>query len=194
MAVEVDYNKYLFMIAEPQPEELKYKASDFTALMEKLRNKNNAPPKAAKTQEIHHNTSVSKQPRLFRYNPTHDLESLWWIAIYFVANKETSEAPDAAKTHCSPPDDLIQVDLDEEVDVVGMRSMKSNVPLSPIHRLMTKMKRIPAHNSQRRSVDMPEACFMVVKLDSWRSTFLKITTSIITCGLYPLIYPACASL
>jgi hypothetical protein len=29
----------------------------------------------------------------FRYNPTHDLESLWWIAVFFVVSKETTEAP-----------------------------------------------------------------------------------------------------
>lgn len=28
-------------------------------------------------------------PRTFRYNPVHDLESLWWIAVYFSVNKET---------------------------------------------------------------------------------------------------------
>lgn len=30
----------------------------------------------------------------FRYNPLHDLESLWWLAVYFTLNRETDGAHD----------------------------------------------------------------------------------------------------
>lgn len=32
------------------------------------------------------------ESQIFHYNPVHDLESLWWIALYFVINKETRPA------------------------------------------------------------------------------------------------------
>jgi hypothetical protein len=129
MAVEVDYNRYLFMTAERQQERSKYKAADFTALMKELGDENDAP-KVSRTQETHRNTSIAKESRPFRYNPTHDLESLWWIAIYFVANKETSEAPDAAKAHHRSSDDLSNLD---KVRGVGIRLVKSNVDEQGIH-------------------------------------------------------------
>ncbi|PSS18912.1 hypothetical protein PHLCEN_2v3172 [Hermanssonia centrifuga] len=31
---------------------------------------------------------IGRKNYIFRYNPLHDLESLWWIAIYFLVNKE----------------------------------------------------------------------------------------------------------
>jgi hypothetical protein len=131
MAVEVDHNRYLFMITERQQEKSKYKAADFTVFMEKLRNRNNAPPKATETRETHHNTGIAKEPRPFRYNPTHDLESLWWIAIYFVANKETFEVPDAARADYYSPDNLSN--LGQEVGVAGTHVVKSNVGEQGIH-------------------------------------------------------------
>ncbi|KAI0093431.1 hypothetical protein BDY19DRAFT_923656 [Irpex rosettiformis] len=47
-------------------------------------------------QQIAEQKSESKQ--IFYYNPTHDLESLWWIAVYFVINKETFLRPPSGST------------------------------------------------------------------------------------------------
>ena len=33
-------------------------------------------------------TEAGRKPPRFRYNPLHDMESLWWIAVYLVINRE----------------------------------------------------------------------------------------------------------
>ncbi|KAI0810839.1 hypothetical protein BC629DRAFT_1008805 [Irpex lacteus] len=53
---------------------------------------------------------VSPPSKTFYYNPVHDLESLWWIAVYFVINKETRLAPvtlppQSAASPDDPPQD-----------------------------------------------------------------------------------------
>lgn len=57
-------------------------------------------------------------PRVpFRYNPLHDLESLWWIAIYFVFNREvdtdvddSDQAAERREAKCRAANGLFQSD------------------------------------------------------------------------------------
>ena len=46
----------------------------------------------------------------FRYNPVHDLESLWWIAVYFLMTRVVLE--DAANPQCDVTDHALQEQFD----------------------------------------------------------------------------------
>jgi hypothetical protein len=133
MAVEVDYNKYLFSSENTRKGRPEYNPSDYAALLQRIKNKKNTSRAAAGTPIQQSNTTSTYSSRPFRYNPIHDLESLWWIAIYFVINKEISEAriaeTDARSAH--DPDDeeastadvvapsKLDVTEEELVDTVG---------------------------------------------------------------------------
>jgi hypothetical protein len=42
---------------------------------------------------------MSAKKKAFRYSPTHDLKSLWWIAVFSIINKSAAEVP--SKEHNS---------------------------------------------------------------------------------------------
>ncbi|KAI0689292.1 hypothetical protein BC835DRAFT_1308429 [Cytidiella melzeri] len=70
LAVEVDTEGYLYGV---DPALSKGEVRDEATLLRTAFSRGNRAPRM----------------RSFKYNPTHDLESLWWVAAYFVVNKET---------------------------------------------------------------------------------------------------------
>ena len=114
MAVEVDCGMYLTevrqSVAEPpvplqeSPEDIaKQTANGIDFDDEHFSNVIDSDPRLQ-----HADPSSLAPPQVFRYNPTHDLESLFWIAVYFVINKQTrpatpSDAPNHQPSTTSPP-------------------------------------------------------------------------------------------
>ncbi|CCM03721.1 uncharacterized protein FIBRA_05867 [Fibroporia radiculosa] len=74
MSVEVDGQNYFFKLRESKDAAIE--TDDLLDTINKL-----------------HRSSTATGPRIepaiviFRYNPLHDFESLWWISVYFVFNK-----------------------------------------------------------------------------------------------------------
>jgi hypothetical protein len=100
MAVEVDKGMYLFrgkQLSVKKATETgseKEKLDLYVKLLAKARDRAEVT-EARGTHTEENNGAVrseSKPKTPFRYNPTHDLESVLWIAIYFVVNMETSIA------------------------------------------------------------------------------------------------------
>ncbi|KAI0691277.1 hypothetical protein BC835DRAFT_1547500 [Cytidiella melzeri] len=87
MAVEVDQQVYIYAYESRKPK-VGPKSIDRYAAAFFRREKGNL----AATGDSLSAPGPSQPPKsekLFQYNPTHDLESLWWVAAYFVVNKET---------------------------------------------------------------------------------------------------------
>ena len=91
MAVEIDLEMYLSEIQArgsrlpPLPE------NDEESSMEQIASESSSSPHslAALHEKLEQaRCSLPRSHKLFRYNPMHDLESLWWIALHFVVNKE----------------------------------------------------------------------------------------------------------
>ncbi|OSX62315.1 hypothetical protein POSPLADRAFT_1143236 [Postia placenta MAD-698-R-SB12] len=87
MAIEVDHMRYLFnpLISESDKDDSEEESSiPPLALFKQGRKKN--PPDA----EVNLNTTKSMAPvnSIFLYNPLHDLESVWWTAVYFLFNRD----------------------------------------------------------------------------------------------------------
>ncbi|KAI0689963.1 hypothetical protein BC835DRAFT_217918 [Cytidiella melzeri] len=88
MSVEVDAGTYLFSSTLQRPQRSKAKANaDHLAFRRQLDQRALTDKVGRRDQSILH-----QKPNEFSYNPIHDLESIWWIAVYFVVNKETSIA------------------------------------------------------------------------------------------------------
>lgn len=90
MAVEVDERAYLFQEASQKNKDAEFDKSQWAAAKKDIAG--NKPPSSS--SEAGHSESESyvappSTTRPFFYNPLHDLESIWWIAVYFVINKET---------------------------------------------------------------------------------------------------------
>jgi hypothetical protein len=93
MAVEVDHRTYLF---QPSPPSLSQPSSSSSLPSRKQLHRMIAEQDIDQIPaEIHlpqdtklDGGSDTQVPSPFRYNPLHDLESIWWIAIYFIINHE----------------------------------------------------------------------------------------------------------
>lgn len=121
MAVEVDLRRYLW--AENDPDKLtedeekttvdEPMKDEPTKHKDNLRGGKRLQFKATYLSTIPEPTvvhPVSPPNKTFYYNPVHDLEYLWWIAVYFVINKETRLAPvtlppQSAASPDDPPQD-----------------------------------------------------------------------------------------
>ena len=110
MAVEVYCGEYLFHEDTEQEAEAEGDTRDpkaIIALRQQLAEGNLSPGSASDTSNS--DDASSSTPQDFLYNPVHDLESLWWIALYFIMNKETALSPqtphhrDSAKTRSQAP-------------------------------------------------------------------------------------------
>ncbi len=94
MAVEVSQNAYLFNNEREEPKERKeagLSMADLAAMRRQFCDGASSDSEMSEPPAGSSTISEAKQP--FFYNPLHDLESIWWIAIYFVVNKETELAP-----------------------------------------------------------------------------------------------------
>ncbi|KAF9803466.1 hypothetical protein IEO21_09685 [Rhodonia placenta] len=84
MAVEVEAMRYRFFFGQPQHARRDTKIHVLWELLKKAHlgdsGQNQTPADAEPDQP------VPEQPA-FRYNPLHDVESLWWLCTYFVFNK-----------------------------------------------------------------------------------------------------------
>ncbi|KAI0094207.1 hypothetical protein BDY19DRAFT_1044128 [Irpex rosettiformis] len=93
MAVEVDKGNYLFGSTPSEPRALKGEHESVKAIARRMNQRRREGSPAPGGDERHMDTSVKlTKEKPFYYNPTHDLESLWWISVYFVINKGTSLA------------------------------------------------------------------------------------------------------
>lgn len=84
MAVEVEAMRYRFSFGQPQHARQDTKIRVLWELLKKAHlgdSGQNQTPADAKPDQ-----PVPEQPA-FRYNPLHDVESLWWLCTYFVFNK-----------------------------------------------------------------------------------------------------------
>ena len=91
MAVEVNKGRFLFAnassVTPPRPS-ISGNLDEIVKRMLKRDEKSVTIEPQTTTAQCHSIGSLRPPP--FFYNPTHDLESLFWIAIYFLVNKETS--------------------------------------------------------------------------------------------------------
>ncbi|KAJ3552022.1 hypothetical protein NM688_g4376 [Phlebia brevispora] len=94
LALEAEVGRYRFPPPKnppPQPSSSKY------TLMERLRGMKDGKPIAdeiAKPDLFYREEDGEDLPAV-RYNPLHDLESVWWIAVYFVVTHEVHNADGA---------------------------------------------------------------------------------------------------
>ena len=97
MAVEVDQGMYLSQLPGQGDQQPALPEDDRKTAMQRMadRLRGQAPPlQTTLYQQLEQECSSNPTPpQVFRYNPTHDLESLFWIALYFVVNKEAQLAP-----------------------------------------------------------------------------------------------------
>lgn len=92
MAVEVDAQAYVFndipdKTDDPEADLLRNMASKRQKQRDDDTLSTPVKPVADTSRSV---PSEVRKP--FSYNPLHDLESIWWIAVYFVVNKETGLA------------------------------------------------------------------------------------------------------
>ncbi|KAI0943406.1 hypothetical protein AcW1_002575 [Taiwanofungus camphoratus] len=78
IAVEIDSQKYLF---QSQPDEDSSSGSDDDSGTSQV-SENQSSSSALSTD------SSKGEDIRFRYNPLHDLESVWWVAVYFLIKKK----------------------------------------------------------------------------------------------------------
>ncbi|KAJ3541551.1 hypothetical protein NM688_g6067 [Phlebia brevispora] len=99
-AVEVDSNSYKFKLDELPSAYMKERYPDMLDKFEKFEEEYRAERKARESFEFLVNFTVTTKERPpFRYNPLHDLESLWWIAVYFIV---AGECIDSANPSTNP--------------------------------------------------------------------------------------------
>ena len=95
MAVEVDQGTYLFRASTPKPPPPPPPQRLEDIIKQIATSLGSKPPfqEHGEHQTLQRANPPSPTTReTFRYNPAHDLESLFWIALYFVINKEAQPA------------------------------------------------------------------------------------------------------
>ncbi|EED78860.1 predicted protein [Postia placenta Mad-698-R] len=83
MSVEVYDLEYRF---PPESQEAKPKPPPKVATLDRIRSIQLGKPEKIATPVSKNVRTVKVRTVPFRYNPLHDIESLWWVAIYFVLN------------------------------------------------------------------------------------------------------------
>ncbi len=86
MAVEVDQRAYLFQEDTHKNKDASFDKSQLAAVTKDIAS--NKPPSSSSGLSESY-VAPQSTTRPFFYNPLHELESIWWIAVYFVINKET---------------------------------------------------------------------------------------------------------
>ncbi|KAI0700876.1 hypothetical protein BC835DRAFT_1411725 [Cytidiella melzeri] len=110
MSVEVDAETYLFRSAPDDSED-----SEPETLEEALAVSHQLSQRALTQADDQHAQSIlHAKPSEFRYNPIHDLESIWWIAVYFVVNKETSVAAPGGQDTANENQAVVDTSLTEK--------------------------------------------------------------------------------
>lgn len=95
--MEADLRHYLYRSRRRELRKQKFKKDDLVASVLRRGAPSSPEPKPQSDEpDAESGSEGASQPphSTFRYNPVHDLESLWWIAVYFVMNKETWPTPD----------------------------------------------------------------------------------------------------
>ncbi|KAI0093394.1 hypothetical protein BDY19DRAFT_990038 [Irpex rosettiformis] len=159
MAVEVDSGRYLYGAYtkrenndEEQKKAVQPSVEDIAAeIIKPLRDDGPFSSEDRGHELVHQYTEpVTNSGQIFLYNPTHDLESLWWIAVYFVVNRETSlvvpassrDGPAPMKsyqrdiTHPDPKHGVTQQEEStQEVMAEQLLHLNSNNEASVVHNL-----------------------------------------------------------
>ena len=100
MAVEVDHGTYIYGVEGLEtdttpvaPESVGDIINDITTGFDSESSSDSQQSdNHQKPQQTDSSIPTTRTTSSFRYNPTHDLESLFWIALYFVVNKEAQPA------------------------------------------------------------------------------------------------------
>ncbi|KAI0916615.1 hypothetical protein AcW1_010385 [Taiwanofungus camphoratus] len=92
MAVEIDAQEYKFLV-EDAPTSLLQKVVPFTAAI--MASARPSCPTLQVELKLPKVPMTQGKPGV-RYNPLHDLESCWWLAVYFVFNKRVVRVGDSA--------------------------------------------------------------------------------------------------
>lgn len=105
--MEADLRTYLYDHSRRELPKQKFKMGDLVAsVLRRGVASSSAPEPVSNESDAESDSEDVSQPAhsLFRHNPVHDLESLWWIAVYFVMNKETWPTPaDPGAQDMHPP-------------------------------------------------------------------------------------------
>ncbi|KAJ3556689.1 hypothetical protein NM688_g1886 [Phlebia brevispora] len=96
LAVEVSSQTYLFR----QPSKIPRCGEKGPTLTQRTRENTDDLSEITPSPEVHDSEEAISDHE-FHYNPLHDLESLWWNAVYFTLNREVDEE----EVHMQHPDD-----------------------------------------------------------------------------------------
>ena len=92
MAVEVDQGAYLSGVSTSESQKPEASQDSLEDAVKRRNLGNNREPRTKMIDILRKLQQTTSTRKAFRYNPTHDLESLFWIALYFVINKEARPA------------------------------------------------------------------------------------------------------
>ncbi|KAI0954296.1 hypothetical protein AcV7_007565 [Taiwanofungus camphoratus] len=91
MAVEIDAQEYKFQVEGVSTSPLQ-ESVPFEAIMASARPSHPTPRVGLEIPKV----PVTQEKPGVKYNPLHDLESCWWLAVYFVLNKRVVHIGDSA--------------------------------------------------------------------------------------------------
>ncbi|KAI0088535.1 hypothetical protein BDY19DRAFT_906557 [Irpex rosettiformis] len=90
MALEVDNGMYLYSSGSRKPRVSENQRQSIQDIAKRMNRQNRDNIRVPRDEGRTDSSRQLPPEKVFHYNPTHDLESLWWIAVYFVINKETT--------------------------------------------------------------------------------------------------------
>ncbi|KAF7794454.1 hypothetical protein EIP86_005588 [Pleurotus ostreatoroseus] len=156
MAIEVDAGRYLFSSVNPHnTSPIKKKYPKMVARIEKWEEQEQA---AIPTyQELAARSFQKIEPVIppFRYNPLHDMESLWWIAVYFALKKELTgdsvESPIASAEQRTLAAQLFRHRTHRQLPLIGGNFLQEvSTCLPPLSYLIVKNLRYLCHEIYTR--------------------------------------------
>ena len=91
-----------FMSVETENQKYNFLPRDLPLKIDSAADSERSPERLSPGRSGHESKEKFEIPP-FRYNPLHDLESLWWVAVYFVAVKQVIRTGET-----DPPFDVLE--------------------------------------------------------------------------------------